>query len=90
MAGLVDQRRTRTTSGALLEMSVLASEKERLHQELAVARRRQAEIQARLAEIAEKEERLRAFVKNSVPIPSDGTAVTEDPLRRLKAREIRY
>ncbi len=64
MAGLMDRRRSRSAAGALVEMSVMANEKERLRQELASAQRRRAEIKARLAEIAEKESRLLQFVKN--------------------------
>lgn len=71
-------------------MSALANEKERLSQELAAARRRHTEIQTRLAEIAEKERRLFAFIKG---LP-DGAAGVSDPVpdkpRRVKTREIRY
>lgn len=88
MAGLVDRRRARTTSGALLEMSVLAGEKERLQQELSAARRRRAEIENRLAEIAEKEGRLRALVKDPVPVRAADAPGTE--ARRIKVKEIRY
>ena len=66
MAGLMDRRRSRSAAGALVEMSTLANEKERLNQELAAAQRRRTEIKARLAEIAEKESRLLRFVKNPV------------------------
>lgn len=90
MGGLVDGRRVRTASGALLELSILANEKERLNKELSVAARRQEEIVARLSEIAEKEQRLHAFVKN----PEMVARITEKPLveptSRVKAKEFSY
>ncbi len=58
MAALVDQRRTRTVAGALIELSALANEKLLLDREVARAARRGIEIQRRLKEIAAKEERL--------------------------------
>ncbi len=90
MRSLVDLRRSRTAAGALLELSALANEKERLNKELTAAARRQEEIVERLKEIAEKEQRLRGFVKQPEMVgivcpqpPSDGG-------RRFKAKEIRY
>jgi hypothetical protein len=68
MGGLVDQRRARTSAGALMELAVLANEKKRLEQELGRWRRRHAEISARLAEIADKERRLFGFVEK---LPQD-------------------
>lgn len=90
MAALVDRRRSRTAAGALLEMSALANEKERLNQELAAARRRHDEIGSRLAEIADKEQRLQAFIKNPLLITSALAAPTEEKPRRVKTRELRY
>ncbi len=63
MGGLLDNRRARTPSGALLEMSAMSNEKTLLHRELARWKRRHAEIQKRLAEIAAKERRLLAVVQ---------------------------
>jgi hypothetical protein len=62
LAGLLDGRRNRTPSGALLELSMLAMEKQRLTQEMRRAERRCAEIQARVAEIDKKGIRLQRFV----------------------------
>ena len=90
IGALVDRRRARTSAGALLEMSVLANEKERLNQELAAAARRQAAIVARLAEIAEKEGRLQAFVKNPEQVNRVSQSPPAEPPRRVKAKEIGY
>lgn len=92
MASLVDRRRLRTVAGAHLEMSVLANERMRLQQEANRLRNRLAEIEARFAEITEKESRLCRFVKDpqaaaaaeARPIP-----VSEAP-RRMRVRELRY
>lgn len=67
MAGLVDARRTRTSSGALFEWAMLEMEKGRLTQEIQRAERRTADIRHRLWEIREKQSRLEQFVKK----PSD-------------------
>ena len=63
MGGLLDNRRARTPSGALLEMSAMSNEKTLLHKELARWKRRHFEIQKRLGEIAAKERRLLAVVQ---------------------------
>lgn len=63
MGGLLDNRRARTPSGALLEMSAMSNEKTLLHRELARWKRRHVEIQKRLSEIAAKERRLLAVVQ---------------------------
>ncbi len=63
MGGLMDNRRARTPSGALLEMSTMANEKTLLHKELARWRRRYVQIQTRLGEIAAKERRLLTLVQ---------------------------
>lgn len=93
MASLVDKRRIRTTAGALMEMSVLANERRRLQQELNWLHLRQEEIEARFAEIAEKESRLFRFVKRPkikagrkpLPVP-----LSEAPPQRVSVRELRY
>lgn len=89
MAALVDRRRARTPAGALLELSVLANEKERLSKELAAARRRRTEIEIRLAEITEKEGRLHQFVKTGATATGAEPAATDAP-RRWKSKEISY
>ncbi|MFO0891266.1 MAG: GvpL/GvpF family gas vesicle protein [Isosphaeraceae bacterium] len=65
MAALHDQRRTRTTAGALIELSALANEKMLLEREVARATRRGKEIQHRLREIDAKEVRLMQIVRGA-------------------------
>jgi len=92
MAGLSDRQRNRTPSGALLEMSALANEKQRLNQELAAAQRRHAEIESRLAEIAAKERRLQQYVKDPALVASLQAcpeSAASAP-RRIRAKEINY
>jgi hypothetical protein len=62
MAGLVDGRRKRTSYGALLELSMLEMEKERLAAEVLRTALRTADINKRLAEIDSKKVRLLKFV----------------------------
>jgi hypothetical protein len=69
MAGLVDQRRTRTPAGALIELSAMANEKLLLEREVARASRRGIEIQRRLKEIAAKEDRLMKLAKGAGAAP---------------------
>jgi hypothetical protein len=76
MGGLLDNRRARTPSGALLEMSAMSNEKTLLHRELARWKRRHVEIQKRLAEIAAKERRLLAVVQGGEM--ALGVVVTDD------------
>jgi predicted nuclease with TOPRIM domain len=90
MGSLVDLRRTRTAAGALLELSALANEKERLNKELTAAARRQAEIVERLKEIAAKEHRLQGFVKEPDMVGIVCPQTPPDTGRRIKAKEIRY
>ncbi len=90
MAGLVERRRTRTAAGALLELSTLANERERLNQELAVAARRRKDIDARLMEIAEKQQRLQAFVKNPTMVAARARSNASEPLTSVKTKELRY
>jgi hypothetical protein len=91
MGSLVDGRRLRTTSGALLELSGLACEKDRLNKELTAAARRQADIVTRLQDIAAKEERLRAFVKDPEMVAKVcPTIVPPEAARRVNRKEISY
>ncbi len=71
MSALVDQRRTRTPAGALIELSALANEKLLLEREVARASRRGIEIQRRLKEIAAKEDRLMKLAQ--------GAALAQEP-----------
>lgn len=94
MAGLVDARRARTSSGALFEWAMLETEKGRLTQEIERAERRADDIRRRLAEIGEKQSRLEQFVKK----PSDEQPRTEPsalpsfsvPDKRLKQWRLTY
>lgn len=93
MAGLSDRRRSRSAAGALLELSVLAREKERLGHELAAAECRRNDIQERLAEIAEKEVRLKSFVTDPPQIQSfvsQRTARERKAASDVRTKEIAY
>src|SRR3972149_3281902 len=98
MAGLVDGRRTRTSSGALLELSMLEMEKQRLVQEMRRAEQRCAEIRERLTEMGKKGLRLQRFVEKlneeaqtpqahmvASPLP-----IHSAPTARLKQRGVAY
>lgn len=90
MGAMVDGRRIRTSSGALLELSILANEKERLNKELGVAARRQEEIVVRLSEIAEKEQRLHTYVKNPEMVVKVCPAFPAELTSRVKPKEFSY
>jgi hypothetical protein len=79
MAALVDQRRTRSSAGALLELSALANEKLLLEREVARASRRSADIRRRLKEIAAKEDRLMKIVQGTAPAPAAPSEVRPSP-----------
>jgi len=61
-----DARKRRKPAGALLELSVLATEKELLIKELERWRRREVEIMARIAEIQHKEQRLQVIAQQGL------------------------
>ncbi len=98
MAGLVDGRRSRTSSGALLESSMLEMEKQRLVLEMQRAERRCAEIRGRLIEIGKKRIRLQRFVEKLNGEAHASRAQTDaSPLRihspptdKLKRRRLSY
>lgn len=98
MAGLVDGRRTRTSAGALLELSMLEMEKQRLVLEMQRAGRRCAEIRGRLIEIDKKGLRLQRFVeKLSGEVQASQAQTDASPLRihspptdKLKRRRLSY
>ena len=98
MAGLVDGRRTRTSAGALLELSMLEMEKQRLVLEMRRAERRCAEIRGRLAEIEGKQHRLQRFVEKrsgEVQAPQAHTVSSPLPIHsaptdKLKRRRLSY
>ncbi len=73
MSELHDQRRTRTSAGALIELSAMANEKLLLEREVERAARRNADIRHRLKEIAAKESRLMKFVSGAAPEAALGT-----------------
>jgi hypothetical protein len=84
---LADLRRVRTPGGALLEMSVLANEKQRLNRELAAISHRQSEIAGRLEEIRDKEVRLQTFIGGP---PLTGLVPSFQPTQRVRTKEFRY
>jgi hypothetical protein len=99
MAGLVDGRRIRTSAGALLEMSMIEMEKQRLKKEMLRAELRSAEIRARLAELEVKQHRLQLFVERpnidiQYNIPVFGAAsplpIHTAPTDRMKRRQLSY
>lgn len=98
LAGLVDGRRARTSAGALLELSMLEMEKQRLVKEVQRAERRGAEIRGRLAEIDKKGSRLQQFVeKRSAEAPTAEVRAASSPLTvhsgppdKLKRRQLCY
>jgi chromosome segregation ATPase len=92
IGALLDHRRTRTSSGALLELSALANERQRLQYELERWQRRRAEIKNRLAEITEKEQWLSAIVISATEGPCAGAKPIPlaGELPRVQARELKY
>ncbi len=102
MAGLHDQRRTRSKAGALVELSGLANEKLLLEREVARAARRGKNIQLRLKEIESKEARLMKVVRGELspqegmggssptPRPEPQSALEVLPGGRLKVCEFSY
>jgi len=98
MAGLVDGRRTRTSAGALLELSMLEMEKRRLMLEMQRAERRCAEIRERVADIDKKGLRLQRFVEKlngEVQAPQVLTVASSLPIHsapadKLKRRRLSY
>ncbi len=67
LSGIVDARRSRSPHGALLEMSMLEMERQRLAAEAARAVRRCEEIAVRIAEIERRQQRLQRFVERREP-----------------------
>lgn len=98
LAGLVDGRRARTSAGALLELSMLEMERQRLVKEVQRAERRGAEIRVRLAEIDKKGSRLQLYVeKRSAEAPTTELRTAASPLQshsappnKLKRRQLCY
>jgi len=95
MAGLRDARSSRTSHGALLELSMLGVETLRLTTEMQRAERRCADIRKRIAEIDIKAQRLHRFVeKPSMDAPSvaeaDSFQTHTVPLGKAKSRRLSY
>ena len=98
MAGLVDGRRSRTSAGALLELSMLEMEKQRLVQEMQRCERRCAEIRGRLTEIEVKQHRLQRFVEkprgeaqaSQTHAPASSFPIHPPPTDKLKRRRLSY
>lgn len=97
MGGIVDGRRIRTSAGALLELSMLEMEKQRLTKEMTRAEHRCLEIRARVAEIDTKQARLQRFVDRPQSQMQSNQALAASPLPihtaptdRLKRRALAY
>jgi hypothetical protein len=93
MGALVDTRRTRTSAGALLELSALSNEKVLLTRELDRWKTRHVDIEKRLGEIAAKERRLMTFVQASEASHGASTPVSAlEPTveGRVKFKELSY
>lgn len=97
MGGIVDARRIRTSAGALLELSMLEMEKQRLMKEMKRAERRCIEIRARVAEIETKQVRLQRSVDRPYAETQANQALAAMPLPihtaptdRLKRRSLAY
>jgi hypothetical protein len=99
MGSIVDGRRTRTSAGALLELSMLEMEKTRLTKELERAQRRSVEIQTRVLEIETKQVRLQRFVDRPIAaFTANGAMGAASPLpihtapaeQRMKRRSLAY
>ncbi len=89
LGALLDRRRARTAGGALLELASLAHERTRLQHELRRVEERHVEIDARLVEIATKENWLRSIAE---PLPVDESAPlpVAEPPRGVCIRELNY
>jgi hypothetical protein len=93
VGALADRRRARTSAGALMELAGMANERKRLELEMDRLRRRGAEIDVRLAEIADKERRLYAFVKEPPPDYVSGPTTSgakSQPLPASVSRDDNY
>jgi hypothetical protein len=95
MAGLGDARRSRTSHGALLELSMLGAETLRLTAEMQRADRRCADIRKRIAEIDIKAHRLYRFVEKPLVDESSVAEADPHPTRtvspgKVKSRRLSY
>jgi predicted nuclease with TOPRIM domain len=98
IAGLVDARRSRTSAGALLELSMMEMEKQRLSKEMLRAELRCREIRARTAEIEFKQCRLQRFLSKSVgdvmtiqaPTSAEQLPIHSAPPNQFKRRQLSY
>lgn len=99
MGSIVDGRRTRTSAGALIELSMLEMEKQRLTKELERAQRRGLDIQTRVREIETKQVRLQRFVDRPIAaFQANGALGAASPLpihtapveQRMKRRSLTY
>jgi predicted nuclease with TOPRIM domain len=97
MGGIVDGRRIRTSAGALLELSMLEMEKQRLMKEMKRAEQRCLEIRGRVTEIETKQVRLQRFVDKPISETQANQALAATPFPvhtaptdRLKRRALAY
>jgi hypothetical protein len=95
MAGLRDARSSRTSHGALLALSMLGVEKQRLTAEVQRAERRCADILKRITQIDTKAQRLFNFVEK--PSMDAVSAAAADPfpthtmpMGEVKKRRLSY
>ncbi len=98
MGGIVDGRRVRTSSRALLVLYIVVLEEQRLTTELYRPENRSAEIRARVHEIDTKQLRLQRFVERPLAAYQAGQALAAAPplpihtapTDRLKRRALSY
>ena len=101
MAGMQDARRARSSSGALLEMSMLETERQRLKLEMQRAEHRGAEIRRRMDEIDATAQRLQKFVEtrtgaDALPVtpgalaPAAALTIHSQAPDNMKRRALRY
>ena len=84
---LADSRRVRSPGAALLEMSVMANERQRLNRELDCIARRQVAIAARMAEMSAKEQLLQTYIGTP---QITGLVPSFQPTQRVKAKTFSY
>lgn len=90
LAGIVDARRSRSSHGALLEMSMLEMERQRLLSEAIRLQRRCAEIAARIGEIERRQRRLQDFVAHPAPATAAQPPVSASAPANLRSKRLAY
>ncbi|MCG5495770.1 hypothetical protein [Ectothiorhodospira variabilis] len=92
ISSIVDHRRSRTPHGALLELAMLETERQRLLLEQERMANRDREIQVRLEAIHKKSERLYQFVERGEPLPApEGNSRGDTPPElKIRTRTLSY